>query len=133
MDTHWKSDNIAIITIVTEPNSLLASSMGKELRYPIISIIWGYVCRLEIERYIYDKKRGKEPSFFPLPLPGRAFPFMPWEGGESSRALIPKEGNGGFKPWLIRWKYRPPWKILNQWVFFDPCTLSIIVDTIQKL
>ena len=41
MDTRRKRDNVAIITIGTEPNSLLASDLGKELHHPIISMLWG--------------------------------------------------------------------------------------------
>ena len=46
MDTQRKRDNIAIITIWIEPNSLLASALGKELHHPIMILIWGYGGRL---------------------------------------------------------------------------------------
>ena len=44
------SYNVEIITIGTEPSSLLDSAMGKGLRHPTISMLWGYIGRLKIDR-----------------------------------------------------------------------------------
>ena len=46
-------DNAAIITIGTEPSSLLASDMGKELHHRTMSMLRGYEYRLDIYIYIY--------------------------------------------------------------------------------
>ena len=45
-------DNVATITIWTEPSILLASDMGKELHHRTMSMLWGYGYRLDLYIYI---------------------------------------------------------------------------------
>ena len=39
-------DKVAITNIGTDPSSLLASTMGKELHHTTLSMLWGYGGRL---------------------------------------------------------------------------------------
>ena len=51
---NWWEDIVANVILGTEPNVPLAYVPGLQLRHPIISMLGGYGCQLEIEReYIY--------------------------------------------------------------------------------